>query len=168
MHHPVCFQVWKMDRKAIDNFPSSIPGPSANVNFQHKREKGLLHECKRHTGCSISSTPSVVLYWGIPPAGGTPHQTWLGWYPIPAGGYPTSGTPHQTWPGGTHPCCRGYLRHTPCWTWLQYPPSWTWLGYPPDWTWTGYPQLGLAKVPPTGPGWGTREIRVTMGSSVIG
>ena len=86
---------------------------------------------KRHTDRGVSSTPSVVLYWGIPP------QTWtklrnLG-YPLPsdmAGGgvpHPCWGIPHLGYPlsdlvGGTlaRSSQGGYPRSswggTPLWT----------------------------------------------------
>ena len=61
-------------------------------------KKVLLRERKRHTDLGISSTPSIVLYWGCTPSlvGGVPHPL--------AGGI----SPWQEVP----------LR----WTWLGYPP----------------------------------------------
>ena len=38
----------------------------------HENKKVLLCERKRHTDRSVSSTPSVVLYRGVPLPGGTP------------------------------------------------------------------------------------------------
>ena len=101
-----------------------------------RNKKVLLRERKRHTDRGISSTPSVVLYWGGGGGGGlplpgVPHPCWgyltLGTPPsdLAGGGYPTSDSPHQTWLGGVpHPC----------------------------WGGGGYPTSG---TPPAGPGWGT-------------
>ena len=122
-----------------------------------ENKKVLLCERKRHTDRGVSSTPSVVLYWGSTPAGGYPT---LGNPPV----RPGQGGPHlmyhcRTWPGGIlhlrYPPVRPGPGGTPPWV----PPGWTWLGYPPppSWTWLGYPpQLDLAGItPPARSSWGT-------------
>ena len=92
--------------------------------------KKVLRERKRHTDRGVSSTPSVVLYWG-------------------GGGYPCLGTPIE--PGWGTP---------PHQNWLGYPPPWLGVsdlaGVPPcpvldGW---GYPHwldlTGVTPPPPRG------------------
>ena len=82
------------------------------VLLQFTNKTVLLRERKRHTDRGVSSTPSVVLYWGVPHLRYPPSDL--------AGGTPSL-------PGGTLP-------------WV--PPGWTWHGYPRVWTWPGYPLPG--------------------------
>ena len=106
-------------------------------------KKVLLRERKRHTDRGVSSTPSVVLYWAVPPArgvlllGGTPP-----WVP------PSDlarGVPHP-WQGVPH------LRYPPL-DLARVPPHQTWLGYPLSGPGQGTPSplLDLAGVSPIHP-----------------
>ena len=91
----------------------------------------LLCECKRHTDCSVSSTPSIT-WGGVPPPGrGIP--------PARSDGGDTRGGILPPWPGltGGYPPTRSnggtWGRVPPAWTWLENPPppTWTWLGVLP-------------------------------------
>ena len=106
-------------------------------------KKVLLRERKRHTYRDVLSTPSVVLYPGVPLVGGYPCQG----VPNPCLGVPPVGpgwgTPIWNWWGGTP------TRGTPLLDLARVPPVWTWLGSPPSGPGLGTPpKLDLAGVIP--------------------
>ena len=104
----------------------------------------LLRERKRHTDCGVSSTLSVVLYWGVPlpvgPGWGTPPP------PLDLAGVPPwsdlAGVPPASIrPGWGNPPPSGPGRGTPIWTWLGYPLQLDLTGVPPPGQ-VGYPPCG--------------------------
>ena len=129
-------------------------------------KRALLRERKRHTDRGVSSTPSVVLYWGVPLLGGYPTlgtpvdltgvppiRPGQGGTPSLLGEVPHLGYPPSDLAGGT-PSLLGYptlgtpsdlAGVTPRQTWLGGTPYLP--GVPPQ-TWLGYPPL-------SGHGWGT-------------
>ena len=124
----------------------------------------LLHECKRHTDCHLSSTPCAILTWsrgstlGGSPGWGTPILTWLGgpwvgppWlgyllprpgWGVPQVGPPGCSTPILTWPGGVPQV--GPLAGVPTCHDLAsgYPGQVSLARVPPILTWLGVPLAG--------------------------